>query len=254
MENKLTVFENNKFGKVRVKNIDGEPFFIAKDICEILGLQNVSETIKRIDDDELSTTDVIDTIGRKQKVYAVNESGLYNLIFQSRKPEARTFKKWVTAEVLPSIRKNGMYAKEELLDNPDMLLSIVQKLKEEKDKRQALEEKIEADKEKVMLAEAIETNKASIMIKDLAMILMNNGINIGQNRLFAALRENGFLCKEGRYKNKPTQRSLELKIMECKEYSIKQSSGFETLTFVPLITGKGQGYFVKYFLDRKNNI
>lgn len=252
--NKLKIFENDRFGKINVQELDGEVYFIGKEIANILEYQNGSRDIKRhVEPEDIKSVAFYD--GKQiRNVIAINESGLYSMILSSKMKKAREFKHWITSKVLPSIRQNGLYAKEELLDNPDMLLSIVQKLKEEKDKRQALEEKIEADKDKVMLAEAIETNKASIMIKDLAMILYTNGIKVGQNRLFEILRNEGYLCSAGMYKNKPTQKSLELGIMEFKEHSIKHSSGYNSITFVPLITGKGQGYFVKHFLDKKFNV
>lgn len=256
--NKLTVFENEDF-KIRTLTKNGEMYFIGKDVATMLGYTNTRDALFKHVEDEDKGVAKCDTLGGMQELIIINESGLYSLILSSKLKSAKMFKKWVTQEVLPSIRKNGLYAKEELLDNPDMLIQVATRLKEEKEKRMQLElekeklaTKIEADKDKVLLAESIETNKYSIYIKDLAMILNKNGIDIGQNRLFKILREKGYLCNSIYNFNKPTQKALDLKIMEFKEHSIKTSAGFEKITFVPMITGKGQGYFIKKFLDLRN--
>ena len=182
------------------------------------------------------------------KATFVNESNLYKLIFQSRKKEAENFTEWVTSEVLPDIRKHGMYAKDELLDNPDLLLDVITKYKEEKERNKELEDKITEDKPKVIFAEAVSASHTSILIGELAKILRQNGVNTGQNRLFETLRNKGFLMKEGASKNMPTQRAMEMGLFEIKETTISNPDGSIRVTKTPKVTGKGQQYFINMFL------
>jgi len=244
--------------QVRVVVKDGDPWFVAKDVCEPLGLENVSLAINGradrpdsgLDPDEKGIA-IVNTPGGPQEMAVVNEPGLYSLVMKSRKPEAKAFKRWITHEVIPSIRKHGMYAKDELLDNPDLLLDVVSKLKEERDKRIAAERRIELDRPKVIFAEALETSNTSILIGELAKILKQNGIDIGQNRLFALLREQGYLGRKGEYYNMPTQRSMDLGLFEIKTRTINNPDGSVRVTKTTKVTGKGQMYFVNKFKNEK---
>lgn len=262
--NQIQTFDFQGY-ELRTVLICNEPWFVAKDVCEILGL-NTSEAVRGrkdrdfkdgLDLDEYrDDIDIVDTIGRRVKVIAVNESGLYNLIFKSRKPEAKRFKRWVTHEVLPSIRKHGAYMTpkkiEEVLLNPDTIIQLATTLKEERQKRLEAEKTIEQQKPKVLFADAVETSESSILIGELAKILRQNGIDIGQNRLFQWLRENGYLCRQrGEQYNLPTQYSMDLGLFEIKKRTINNPDGSVRVTRTPKVTGKGQIYFVNKFLDLK---
>ncbi len=248
--NELKIFENNEFGKIRVEVINKEPYFVAKDVCDILELTNITESLKRIDGDELSTTEVIDSIGRTQKTYIVNESGLYNLIFQSRKENAKKFKKWVTSEVLPSIRKNGGYiAGQETLTDEQLLskaLMVAQNKIQEKDRQ------LEQQRHKVLFADSVTASKKSILIREMSKYLSQNGIDIGEKRLFELLRFKGYLInKYGADYNTPTQKAMDLGIFEVKKTSITRSYGYTTISCTPMVTGKGQVYLMNKFLKEE---
>jgi anti-repressor protein len=253
----LQIFKNESFGEIRTLNIDGEPWFVAIDICNVLNID--SSQTRRLDNDEKGLYP-IQTLGGEQKVSVVNEYGLYTLILGSRKPEAKQFKRWITHEVIPSIRKHGVYATaetvERLLNDPDFMIRTFTALKEEREKNAALQSKIEQDKPKVLFADAVSTAKTSILVGELAKLLKQNGIEIGGTRLFAWLRENGYLIKRnGTDYNMPTQYSMELGLFEIKETSITHSDGHVTVQKTPKVTGKGQAYFVNKFLgERKEEI
>jgi anti-repressor protein len=252
----LQIF-NYESNQIRTVVKDGEPWFVAKDVCEILGLEQVSRAMDRLEDDERGLIKVTHPQNASKiiEVNGVNEPGLYQLIMASNKPEAKEFKRWVTHTVIPSIRKHGAYltpAKiEEVLLNPDTIIRLATDLKQERQKRIELEEKIEDQKPKVLFADAVTTSKSSVLVGELAKILKQNGIEIGQNRLFEWLREEGYLCKAGENYNLPTQYSMELELMEIKKVTINNPDGSSRITRTPKITGKGQVYFVNKFLEQK---
>lgn len=183
-----------------------------------------------------------------QETTIINESGLYSLILSSKLPNAKRFKRWVTSEVLPAIRKTGMYAKEELLENPDLAIQAFQQLKEEREKRKLLESKVEEQKPKVLFADSVESSESSILIGDLAKLIKQNGHDIGQNRLFEWLRTNDYLIKGGERKNMPTQKSMDMKLFEVKERTVNNPDGSIRVTKTTKVTGKGQIYFINLFL------
>ena len=248
----LKVFEKAEFGRVRVVECEGEPWFVAKDVCECLELTDVSKTISLLDDDEKGTNS-IRTPGGEQQMLVVSEPGLYSLILRSRKPEAKAFKRWVTHDVIPSIRKRGLYATpqtvEAMLADPDTAIKLLTSLKEERAKSAALAAKVEQDAPKVLFADSVAASRSSILIGDLAKLLVQNGVKIGQNRLFVYLREKGFLIQSGSRKNTPTQRSMEMGLFEVKEYLVHNPDGSTRTRFTTKVTGKGQLYFVKKFLS-----
>lgn len=252
----LTVFENVTFGKVRVVEREGQPWFVARDVCECLELENVSEALRGLDEDEkitLSNPDGNPRAGIPHQMNAVSEPGLYSLILRSRKPEAKAFKRWVTHDVIPSIRKRGLYATpqtvEAMLADPDTAIKLLTSLKEERAKSAALAAKVEQDAPKVLFADSVAASRSSILIGDLAKLLVQNGVKIGQNRLFVYLREKGFLIQSGSRKNTPTQRSMEMGLFEVKEYLVHNPDGSTRTRFTTKVTGKGQLYFVKKFLS-----
>ena len=249
--NDLKIFENKEFREIRTVNIDGEPWFVGKDVAEILGYSNTKDAIStHIDEDDRTViqrshfpTFDIPTRG----LTLINESGLYSLILGSKLPNAKRFKRWVTSEVLPSIRKNGGYiAGQETMTDDELMaraLQVAQNKIQERDKQ------IETMKPKAIFADAVAASHTSILIGDLAKLISQNGVNIGQKRLFKWLRDNGYLIKrEGSDRNMPTQRSMEMKLFEVKESTISNPDGSVRITRTPKVTGKGQQYFVNKFL------
>lgn len=252
--NSLQIFENPEFGKVRTTTISGNPYFIGKDVAEILGYERPAKAIAdHVDGEDKDVVPIRDSIGRNQNTPVINESGLYSLILSSKMPNAKRFRRWVTSEVLPAVRKHGVYATaetaEKLMNDPDFMIQTFTALKEEREKRAALESKIEQDKPKVLFSESVSASHKSILIGELAKIIKQNGVNIGQNRLFAWLRENGYLIRRnGTDYNMPTQKSMELGLFEIKETTISHADGHISISKTPKVTGKGQIYFVTKFL------
>lgn len=252
--NELQVFENNQFGQVRAIMKDGEPWFVAADVCKALGLEQVSRAMDRLDEDERGLLKVThpQSPTKTQEVNGVNESGLYHLVLCSTKPEARAFKRWVTHEVIPSIRKHGMYATpttiEQMIADPANAIKVFSALKQERERRKELEATVEHNAPKVLFADAVAASHTSILIGDLAKLIRQNGVEVGQNRLFQWLRDNGYLCSTGERYNLPTQKSMELKLFEVKETTISNPDGSIRITRTTKVTGKGQAYFVNKFL------
>lgn len=223
----------------------GEPWFVAKDVCDILGHSNVSMALDRLDDDERSKFN----LGRQGETNIVNEAGLYVLVLGSRKPEAHEFQRWVTHEVLPSIRKHGGYmAGQERMTPEQMALASMRWLQSKVDEQA---KQLKAQEGKVLFANAVETARTSILVGDFAKILKSNGIDIGPRRLFAWLREHGWLIKaKGSSWNMPTQKAMDLHLFEVKETTISHSDGHTTINKTPKMTGKGQTYFARLFLSK----
>lgn len=259
--NKIQIFQNEQFGKVRiVLNENEEPLFCLADVCLVLGLRQ-GDVRQRLSDGVVSTQPIIDSLGREQQANFVNEDGLYDTILDSRKPEAKLFRKWVTSEVLPSIRKHGAYMTKETLEkaltSPDFLIQLATNLKEEKQKRIEAEQKakiaeqtIKINAPKVLFADAVSTSQCSCLVAELAKILQQNGVNIGQNRLFAWMRENGYLCSRGQYYNQPTQKAMDLGLFELKQTTINKPDGSIIVSTTTKVTGKGKIYFVNKFLGK----
>ncbi|MCJ0225628.1 phage antirepressor [Clostridioides difficile] len=248
--NDLQIFKNNTFGEIRVIEIKEEPWFVGKDVAEKLGYKDTSDALKRHVDDEDKGVGEIPTPGGNQNMRLINESGLYSLILSSKLPNAKAFKRWVTNEILPSIRKTGGYihTTEDMSDDEIMAraLQVAQKTIEKKSRE--IEEKdkvIQLQQPKVLFADAVASSDDSILVGELAKLLKQNGIDTGEKRLFAWLRDNGYLIKrKGEDYNTPTQKSVDLKIMETKKRAIYNPDGSTKITKTPKVTGKGQIYFV----------
>lgn len=240
-------FEQNE---VRTILVNDEPYFVGKDVAEVLGYSNTQKAILNHVDEEDKGVTKWDTLGGKQNMTIINESGLYSLIIKSKLPSARKFKRWVTSEVLPSIRKNGTYLTDqkayEITHNPNSLADLLLQAGEQLKQKDLV---IQEMQPKALFSDAVRGSVNSCLIKELATILKQNGINIGQNRLFIWLRENGYLCRDGRRKNQPTQRSMDLGIMDVREHVCTNSQGELVTKFTPLVTGKGQQYFINKFLN-----
>ncbi len=260
-ENKLSIFNNGNFGSVRAMLIDDEPWFVGKDVAEALGYAAERNAIAAHVDDEDKLTHQISASGQMRNVIFINESGLYSLVLSSKLPSAKQFKRWITHEVIPSIRKHGMYATDSLLAkataDPDFMIGLLTNMKAERAKRMEAEQRLGVAeknlhdaKPKIVFADAVSVSNTSILIFDLAKLLKQNGVEIGGRRLFEKLREAGYLIKSGSSKNMPTQRAMEMGLFVIKEGSYVNGQGENVTTRTPKVTGKGQVYFVNKFLER----
>ncbi len=256
----LQLFTHDRFGNLRAVEIDGEPWFVGKDVATALGYSNTKDALAaHVDPEDKRQGDGVairDPMGREQHPTVINESGLYSLVLSSRLDGAKVFKRWITKEVIPSIRKTGGYVgNDELfihtyLPNADeatraLFLSTLQTVR-------SLNSKIDEDKPKVLFADAVTTAKTSILIGELAKLLKQNGVeSMGQNRLFQWMRNKGYLIKRrGSDFNMPTQRSMEMGLFEIKETAVTHSDGHTVVNKTPKVTGKGQQYFINQFLRK----
>ena len=251
--NELQIFNSEEFGSVRTITKDNEPMFCLADVCKALDITNAGNVKQRLSEKGIHNADT-PTKGGIQNMVFINESNLYKVIFQSRKPSAERFTDWVTDEVIPSIRKNGGYiAGQETLSDDELmakaLLVAQNKIKERDTIIERQRQKIEADKPKTIFADAVSTSHTSILIGDLAKLICQNGVQIGQKRLFQWLRDNGYLIKCGNSYNMPVQRFVEQGLFEVKESTIQNPDGSVRITRTPKVTGKGQIYFVNKFLN-----
>lgn len=233
----------------------GEPWFVLKDCMSILDLGNPTETVKMFDDDEFSTTEVIDSIGRRQQAYIISEPGLYRLVMRSRKPEAKEFQRWVTHEVLPQIRKTGGYIPTSETDDDMTILAkavmIGQRTMEaQKQKIAEQQTRIVELEPKARFADAVAASDGTCLVGELAKMLRQNGMDIGQNRLFRLLQADGYLGKSGSNRNVPTQRAMDLGLFRIKETTVTHADGHTTVSRTPKVTGKGQRYFIDRYWSR----
>ena len=241
--NELQVFNNAMFGDVRIILQDNEPWFVAKDVCDCLEIKNTTDALKRLDDDERARFN----LGRQGETNVINEYGLYSLVLSSRKPEAKEFKRWITHDVLPSLRKYGTYSMDIPRTLPDALKAYASEIEAHNQTKALLEEQ----KPKVIFADAVSASDTDILIGDLAKLLSQNGYAVGQNRLFEQLRNDGFLIsRKGNSYNMPTQRAMEMGLFRIKETAITHSDGRVSLNKTPKVTGKGQQYFINRFIGK----
>ena len=257
--NRLQVF-SYEGNEVRTVQKGDETWWVLKDVCDVLQLSNPSMIADRLDDDEKVKVDPKQYLGSRSNEPAtvISESGLYNVILLSRKPEAKKFKRWVTHEVLPTIRRHGAYVTpaklEELMNDPDSWIKVLTALKEERTAKEQLQLQATENKPKVIFADAVSVSDGTILIGELAKILKGNGVEIGQNRLFEKLRQDGYLIKrKGTDYNAPTQRAMELGLFRVKETAITHSDGHVTISKTTKVTGKGQQYFINLFLGKGVN-
>lgn len=248
--NELQIFENSEFGSVRMVDVDGKIYFVANDVAKALGYSVPKDAVTRHCKGALKQRYLTD--GGEQEMKVIPEGDIYRLVIKSQLPEAERFERWIFDEVLPSIRKHGMYAEDELLENPDLLISVAQKLKEEREKNKALKAENDRMRPKEIFADAVSVSDTVILIGELAKMLKQNGVNTGQNRLFGWMRESGYLIRRnGVDYNMPTQRAMELGLFEIKERTINNPDGSVRITKTVLVTGKGQQYFINKFLGRE---
>lgn len=251
----LQIFASEEFGKIRVVERNGEPWFVGKDVAEALGYYDTNKAVAmHVDDDDKLNDKTALSLGQRGG-WLINESGVYSLVFSSKLRKAKEFKRWVTSEVLPAIRKHGGYLTpnkiEEVLTDPDTIIKLATTLKEERTARVQAELKLEEAKPKVLFADAVSASKTSILIGDMAKLLKQNGHEMGQKRLFQWLRENGYLIKRpGADYNSPTQWAMEKELFEIKETTVSHADGHISITKTTKVTGKGQVYFVNLFAKK----
>lgn len=253
--NELQIFSNSEFGQVRVVEQNGEPWFVGKDVAEILGYTNPSKALAdHVDDEDKLNNDSLSSLGQRGG-WLINESGVYSLVLSSKLPKAKQFKRWVTSEILPTIHKHGAYMTDEALEkaltSPDFLIRLATELKNEKAKRMQAEADLVAAKPKMLFADAVSASDNTILIGDLAKLIKQNGQPLGQKRLFSWLRENGYLIKrQGADYNSPTQKAMELGLFKIKETAITHADGHVSVSKTTKVTGKGQTYFVAKLLGK----
>ena len=254
MSNEIQQFYFNNAALRTLTDEAGEPWFVAKDVCDILEISNPSDALKRLDDDERSRFN----LGRQGETNIVNEAGLYALVLGSRKPEAHEFKRWVTHEVLPQIRRTGGYIPARETDDDITILAkavmIGQRTMEEQKRRIAAQQSRIVELEpKALFADAVAASDGTCLVGELAKMLRQNGLNIGQNRLFQLLRDDGFFGKSGSNRNVPTQKAMDLGLFRIKETAVTHSDGHVTISRTPKVTGKGQRYFIARYCPKKPN-
>lgn len=236
-------FTSDKFGTIRAINVSDEPWFVAKDVCDILGLGRQQDSTRYLDDDEKRGC-LVNTPSGDQRMVCVSEPGLYKLIMRSRKPEAKAFQRWVTHEVLPALRRDGAYvASDGTEDDATLMARALLAAKRQMDAKDAL---IAEMRPKALFADAVAASDGTCLVGELAKMLRQNGVEVGQNRLFGWMRRDGYLGSAGSHRNVPTQRAMEMGLFRIKETAITHSDGHVTISRTPKVTGKGQ----RYFLDR----
>lgn len=252
----LQLFQNPEFGRVRIVEVNGEAWMVGKDVAEALGYgegKSLANAVARhVDSEDKGVTEIV-TPGGRQEMTIINESGLYSLVLSSKLPNARKFRRWVTTEVLPTVRKHGAYMTPETLQaailNPDTMIQLCQQLKAEQERSRQLEAENAAMLPKAVFADAVSASKSSILVGELAKLLRQNGVDTGEKRLFHWLRQNGYLIKRnGADHNMPTQRSIEQGLFVIKETTVCHADGHTTISKTPKVTGKGQQYFVNLHL------
>lgn len=244
--NDLQIFNNDSFGSVRTVEIDGKPYFVGNDVAKALGYAVPKDAISRHCKGALKHRYLTD--GGEQEVKVITEGDIYRLVIKSQLPKAEEFEHWIFDDVIPTIRKHGMYAKQELLDNPDLLIAVATQLKEERQKNLLLEQKIEADRPKTIFADAVSASDSSMLVRDVAKIIKQNGQPLGEKRFYKWLRDNGFICKGD---TSPTQKAMEMGLFEIVVRTVERGNGLPIETKTTRITGKGQQYFINKFLGQE---
>lgn len=250
MNNEIQQFDFKGTALRTLTDKNGEPWFVAKDVCNVLGYMNASKTISdHVDSEDKLYNESLSSLGQRGG-WLINESGLYSLVLSSKLPTAKEFKRWVTHEVVPSIRKHGAYMTQQTLDkaltSPDFLIQLATKLKEEQEKVKELEPK-------ARFADAVAASDGTCLIGELAKMLRQNGLDIGQNRLFEILRQDGYLGKTGSNRNMPTQKAMDLGLFRIKETAITYSDGHVTISRTAKCTTEGQTYFINRYLPKNPN-
>lgn len=242
--NELMIFENSEFGAVRTVNVDGKSYFVANDVAKALGYVETAKAV-RIHCKGVSKMD-IPSNGGVQTMKIIPEGDIYRLVIKSQLPSAERFESWIFDEVLPSIRKHGVYAVDELLNDPELAIKAFTALKEERVKNKALQEENNRMRPKEIFADAVSASSSSILVRDLAKMIRQNGVEIGEKRLYKWMREQGYICKGS---TMPTQKAMELGLFEIVVRTVERGNGLPIETKTAKVTGKGQIYFVQKLLS-----
>lgn len=246
--NEMKLFESKEFGQIRGLEVNGEPWLAGKDVAAALGYQNASKALQdHVDDEDKLNNESLSSLGQRGG-WLINESGLYSLILSSKLPGAKRFKRWVTSEVLPAIRRDGGYMKANAEETPEEIMARALKIADATMKRQ--QEQIEEMKPKALFADAVAASDGTCLIGELAKMLTQAGFTVGQNRLFSMMRCDGFLGKNGCNRNVTLQRYVEKGLFKIKETAVTHADGHVTINRTPKVTGKGQRYFMKYFTEK----
>lgn len=266
MKNEIRVFENVEFGSITTIIERGEVWFMAKDIASVLEYNHTPHMLRMLESDE-KLVSTLRTGGQNRRVNFINESGLYSAVLRSNKPEAKNFRRWITSEVIPSIRKHGAYMTdvtiEKVLTDPDLLISLATALKEGKEREEKLknianqqykeielqEAKLKEQRPDVLFSKSVKKNGNDCLVGELAKIICQNGVVVGQNRLFEWLRDSGYLIKEGRQKNVPKQQYIENGLFRIAKGEVETKRGNVIITSTTMVTPKGQSYFVNKYLE-----
>lgn len=244
--NEVQVFDNEEFGSIRaIRDEDGEPSFVAKDVAKALGYRMASDMTRRLDEDEKGTRSVR-TPGGDQEMAVITEAGLYAAVLGSKVPEAKAFKRWVTHEVLPALRRDGGYMVERHESPEETMARAVLLAQTTIDRQKARIAELEP---KALFADAVAASDGTCLVGELAKMIRQNGVAMGQNRLFELMRRDGYLGKSGSNRNVPTQRSMEMGLFRIKETAVTHSDGHVTLSRTPKVTGKGQRFFMERYGD-----
>jgi anti-repressor protein len=248
---KVESFKNEQFGELRALEFKGTGWLVGKDAAAALGYANTGKAVAvHVDKEDKAVFPIWDG-SQNRRMTVINESGLYSLVLSSKLKGAKAFKRWVTSEVLTSIKKHGLYMSavtvENMLKDPDMAIELLKKYKEEKRERETLQKKLEENKPKVLFADSVTASNTTVLIGDMAKLMNQNGIDIGQKRLFEWLRSNDYLMKSGTSRNMPTQKAADRGLFFVKECSVTKPDGSIRITRTTMVTGKGQLYFINKF-------
>lgn len=255
MNNEIRKFDFRGASLRTLTDEAGEPWFVAKDVCDILGLENSRKATAELDSDEKNTVTISDGIAGNPNKTVISEPGLYRLVMKLRKPEAKEFQRWVTHEVLPQIRRTGGYIPTSESDSDEDIMAravlVAQKTIERKNQQlQAKDAQIRVLEPKARFADAVAASDGTCLVGELAKMLRQNGMDIGQNRLFRLLQADGYLGKSGSNRNVPTQRAMDLGLFRIKETTVTHADGHTTVSRTPKVTGKGQRYFIDRYWGR----
>lgn len=244
----IEVFNSAEFGSIRTAKINNDIYFVGKDVADALGYVDTNKAVSmHVDDEDKKLNDKTSPSFGQRGATLINESGLYSLVLSSKLESAKRFKRWITADVLPALRRTGSYS----LNIPQTLPEALRAYADEVEQHNKTKALVEAQRPKVLFADAVSTSDTDILVGDLAKLLNQNGYTVGQNRLFEQLRNEGYLIsRKGNSYNMPTQRAMEMGLFRIKETAITHSDGRVSLNKTPKVTGKGQQYFINRFIGK----
>lgn len=259
VRNAVELFSNREFGDLRVMEEDGRTMFCGKDVAAALGYVNTKDALSRHCHGVAKHYPIIDSLGREQQARFITEGDVLRLIVSSKLPQAQAYERWVFDEVLPSIHRTGGYIAAKPDETPEeimarALLVANDTMKRQRERIEGLSAENAELRPKALFADAVAASDGTCLVGELAKMLRQNGVDIGQNRLFGWLRDNGWLGRSGCNRNVPTQRAMDMGLFRIKETAVTHSDGHVTVTRTPKVTGKGQRYFVDKFVDDEGRL